>query len=637
MTSAAAGGAATGSPDYRADVDGLRAVAVIAVMLFHGGIAPFGGGFIGVDVFFVISGYLITSLILARMQAGTFTLAGFYEARARRILPALLVVCLVSTCVAGAALLPPDLDGYARSLLAVLGFASNLHFWGASGYFDAAAELSPLLHTWSLAVEEQYYLLFPLAMLLLARRGGRALPWAIGLAAAGSLAVSVWASTHKAGANFFLLPTRAWEILLGAGCGWLARQRPGPALPRPVAEAFSGAGLVAICVSCIGFDRHTPSPGLATLVPTLGTAALLLFAPGTRTGRLLASRPFVAVGLISYSAYLWHQPLYAFARHLSLDPLRAWQFGALGLVALVLGAVSWRWLETPFRNPRKVSRRVLIASVAVLALLLASVALAAIATRGFLFRLDAQQQAILATLRYPIDGPYAVGRCFLQADQGPDDFAAECRGAGDRPVMVWGDSHAAALSVGLADRHPGLARFSAGACPPVLDTRGIGIRRCGEINARVLDEIARLRPRLLYLHANWNQYRSNRPVEHLDRTIAAVSERSPETRIMLVGSVPQWHTSLPGSMLRTGIGLTPGVRLRSPYAAEIRAEDQRLAALARRTGSGFRSAFEPMCEQERCLAVVEEGGHAALTAWDYGHLTTAGSRWLVGRLESGPP
>ncbi len=346
---------------YRTEIDGLRALAVLPVILYHAGFSGFSGGFVGVDVFFVISGYLITSIIFTELQAGSFSLSGFYERRARRILPALFLVLACCLPVVWWLLLPHELVAFARSLLAVVLFVSNLLFWQETDYFATDADLIPLLHTWSLAVEEQYYLFFPLLLLLCRACGKRGLMALLGLIALVSLAFSEWGWPTDPAANFYLIPTRAWELMLGALAALYLQQTPpqaGLALTaRWVAELLSALGIFLILLAVFMFDTSVHFPGLYALVPTLGAVCIILFAsPATLAGKLLSLPPLVWVGLISYSAYLWHQPLLAFARiQYFIEPDQS-LLGGVALLSLLLAWLSWRFVEKPFRNKQAFSR-----------------------------------------------------------------------------------------------------------------------------------------------------------------------------------------------------------------------------------------------------------------------------------------
>lgn len=341
---------------YRREVDGLRAVAVLPVILFHAGFSVFSGGYVGVDVFFVISGYLITSILISELEQNNFSIARFYERRARRILPALFLVMFACLPFAYMWMLPSQLTDFAFSLVAVVFFASNVLFWREDGYFAAAAELKPLLHTWSLAVEEQYYLLFPIFLLLLWRFGRQRVLWTVMAVAVASLLLAEWGWRNMPSANFYLAPTRAWELLAGSICAFMTVGRP-----QRSSNMLSAVGLAMIMFAIFVYDEETPFPSVYALVPVVGTMLIILFAAqGTWVARLLSLPAFVGIGLISYSAYLWHQPLFAFARLRSLTEPGHMLMGALAVASLLLAWATWRYVEQPFRkraNPLLVTQR----------------------------------------------------------------------------------------------------------------------------------------------------------------------------------------------------------------------------------------------------------------------------------------
>ncbi len=333
----------------RADIDGLRALAVVPVVLYHFHVAPFGGGYVGVDVFFVISGFLITGLIHAEMRSGEYSLAAFYERRARRILPALFAVVAAAAVAALFLLFPADLRRFGESVAATALFVSNFDFWQQSGYFDAGAEAKPLLHTWSLAVEEQFYLLFPLLLGLFRSAGRRGLLLLAGGLALASFGFGLWAVRAYPAMAFYLAPARVWELMLGAILALAEVPRP----PRWIAEALSLLGLALLAVAVFAFSPDTPMPGANALLPCLG-AALLIYANGagdTLAARGLSLRPMVFAGLISYSLYLWHWPVFVFARYLRVAPLGAAETLALIALSVGLAVLSWRFVERPFRDP----------------------------------------------------------------------------------------------------------------------------------------------------------------------------------------------------------------------------------------------------------------------------------------------
>lgn len=341
---------------YRREIDGLRALAVLPVILFHAGFSTVSGGFVGVDVFFVISGFLITSIIVEELAAGKFTLAGFYERRARRILPALFFVLLACLPFAWWLLLPAELVDFGKSVMAVAVSASNLLFWLQTDYFAATAEQIPLLHTWSLAVEEQYYLVFPLIMVLAWGLGKRWLVVVLALVALLSLAWSEWLWRSSVEANFYLIPSRAWELMVGALAAFYLQNKV-LVTNGIMAQIASVFGLVLLGYAVFFFDEGMPFPSVYALVPTLGAVLLIVFAtPATWVGQLLVIRPLVWVGLISYSAYLWHQPVFVFARLQALEEPSVGLMAGLCVITLGLAWFSWRFVEQPFRDRYRFTR-----------------------------------------------------------------------------------------------------------------------------------------------------------------------------------------------------------------------------------------------------------------------------------------
>lgn len=456
--------------NYRPEIDGLRAVAVVSVVLFHAGLPVFAGGFVGVDIFFVISGYLITGIIMAEVAEGRFSILRFYERRIRRIMPALMLVLLACLPFAWAWMRSDQLTDFSRSLVAVVFFASNILFWRDSGYFDTDTAEKPLLHTWSLAVEEQFYLFFPLIVLVLWRLAPRRL---FPLTVAGllvSLALSEWASRAMPDANFYLLPTRAWELLAGSLCAiWLAKG------PRRGNAPLALAGLVLITVPVFLYDETTRFPGLSAVPVVLGTALIVLFArEETGAARLLALRPMVGIGLISYSAYLWHQPLFAFARIRSIGEPAPAIMAALVIASFVLAWASWRWVEMPFRRgsasllPRRpgLFGAAALASVAVL-----GIGLAGYLSQGFPDRMK------LSPLkeRYFATAAHSPKRdCHQRSGVFDPDKVCEFL---DQPakIAVLGNSHAVELAYALAQELQvrglgGVKQLSFSGCPPVYET-----------------------------------------------------------------------------------------------------------------------------------------------------------------------
>ena len=346
---------------YRSEIDGLRALAVLPVIFFHAGFQIFGGGFVGVDIFFVISGYLITTIIIEEIIKEKFSIINFYERRARRILPALFFIMLVCIPFAWITMLPSQIKDFSQSLIAVSLFASNIFFWKESGYFEAAAEEKPLLHTWSLAVEEQYYLLFPIFLIFAWRLGKDKVFWIIAILAFLSLILSEWGWRNAETANFYLAPTRAWELFAGSLAAFIIHKKG-----VKKNDTLSCIGLFAILLSIFIYDKHTPFPSLYSLLPIGGVLLLILFAhKDTYISKILSNRVLVGIGLISYSAYLWHQPLFAFARIGSLNEPSTNLMLLLSIASILFAYFSWKFVESPFRNKKLISRsRIFVFSLA---------------------------------------------------------------------------------------------------------------------------------------------------------------------------------------------------------------------------------------------------------------------------------
>ena len=496
---------------YRREIDGLRAVAVVPVILFHAGFGVFSGGFVGVDVFFVISGYLITTILINELEQGNFSIAGFYERRARRILPALFVVMLACLPFAYMWMLPSQLKGFAQSLVAVVTFSSNILFWREDGYFAAAAELKPLLHTWSLAVEEQYYLLFPIFLLLAWRFGRKRVFWTVVVIAAVSLLMAEWGWRNNPSANFYLAPTRAWELFAGSICAFLTVGRS-----QRSSNGLSVIGLAMIVFSIFAYDADTPFPSVYALVPVVGTALIILFAAqGTWVARLLSMRAFVGIGLISYSAYLWHQPLFAFARLRSLTEPSEYLMAALAVAAVLLAWATWSFVEQPFRKSKKsliVTRRGVFLSSGAMGALLVVFGLAGHFSKGFEWRFAEE----IASVDNFIQDRQPYDICHIMSVNQPAVFPnPSCASnEGDKfDVLLFGDSHSNAISgVMLNDlKELGTSSYQTSytTCLPLpnFEYNGSFIgSRCSDFSNLVYEFSGNANVQVLVLTARWPLY-----------------------------------------------------------------------------------------------------------------------------------
>jgi peptidoglycan/LPS O-acetylase OafA/YrhL len=623
--------------EYRREIDGLRAVAVLPVMLFHGGFGWFGGGFVGVDVFFVISGYLITSIILAEMQSGTFTLAGFYERRARRILPSLFLVTAVCIAIAWFLMLPNQLKEFGRSLIAISIFSSNILFGREANYFATAAELNPLLHTWSLAVEEQFYVGFPLFMLLLWSAKKR---WLIGFLAILAVACLSFAYAETRSASrpeitFYLLKARCWELFLGCliafARGAEAGRAQDPELGQSIRQvaSFTGMGLIAYAV--FAFDRGTRFPSVLTLVPTVGAMLVIVFAtPSTMVGRLLSHPWLVGLGLISYSAYLWHQPMFAFARILGIGG--HWIIAGLAICSIGLAYLTWRYVELPFRNRKSFSRRGIASAAVSMSAAIFGAGMIFHIEDGFPHRLSKEQLEVLAFRSYPTTELYRTGKCLLRTDQPVSEFSPECdaqSGGRSRTLFLWGDSFGAHLYPALKELSGySVAQYNS-VCPPLVGIAFDYGRDCAAVEELILRKVRESKPDVIVLSANWRKH-----VKYLERigpTLDRLKSISGGSEIVLVGNVPQWEPSLPEILARSRKVLQRELHLDTVLLKELRPLDRILLAAATSRQARFVSPIGILCKGADCLAVVPDGDGLAPIAYDYGHLTRSGAEFLIRR------
>ena len=500
---------------YRPEIDGLRAIAVIAVVLYHAefvfrGINPFKGGFIGVDVFFVISGYLITSIILGEMQEDRFSFARFYERRARRILPALFVVMAASIPFAWMYMLPKAMKDYAGSVISALAFGSNIWFWQEDSYTTELSAFKPFLHTWSLSVEEQFYVLFPLFLLLLWKFARGYITSLFVVVFFLSLQLAHIGSGQYVDATFYLLPTRGWELLAGAILAKLEISKG--RISHPFLDMFMPAlGLFLICNAFVFFDDQMRHPSFNTLQPVIGTMLLVWFCKkGELISDFLRSKPFVAIGLISYSFYLWHFPIFAFAR-INNPTLSDYDKVECILLALFLSIAIFFVIEKPMRNPTRVklNRFSYFAATSVLILL---------AFNYLAFSLQ-------ITSKFGYEYPVALSLIEDSNATVTTQKWVKCRnikipngtchqtGHGTELTIIWGDSHANALRKGIVpNNNETLMVITNIGCPPIIDIRrydGItNAKNCD--NTKILKEnaelISSLQPKRVLLVSRWTLY-----------------------------------------------------------------------------------------------------------------------------------
>jgi len=503
------------SPTYRPEIDGLRAIAVLSVCLFHAGVPSVSGGFVGVDVFFVISGYLITGIIQSSLLAGTFSIADFYARRARRILPALFVVLVTCSVVGYFLMLPSELKLLGRHVAATALFVSNITFFRESGYFDLSAELKPLLMTWSLGVEEQFYIVWPLLLWGAARWRVDPIRLVIGILVFSLFGAS-WAVRDHVSGTFFLLPSRAWELALGAV---LALRPRSVGIERRWSWELCGVtGLLSIMFSVFTYDQNTVFPAYGALLPCLGAALVLWAGQNSRCNSLLlTNRPMRWLGRISYSLYLWHWPLFAFCRLLLNGELPLPLAIPLLLTAIGLAHLSWMLIEQRWRHvstpvvPTLKAYGLSIAGVILLAATLVAVGKTEWRTGSEARRLDAASRDV-----NPLLADCHLGEEALLREPG-----LRCQfGSPSVRLVVWGDSHGDALSPGfkaLAEEQGlGFIQLTKSGCPPIpgyelIDSRGKSYPTCRQFNQNVFDYIlAHDEIEVVALVARWSIYAEKR-------------------------------------------------------------------------------------------------------------------------------
>lgn len=613
---------------YRPDIDGLRAVAVLLVIFFHAGLG-FPGGFVGVDVFFVISGYLITSVIRKEQDCGEFSLIHFWTRRIRRLVPASLVMVLVTFAVGTLILFPRDLDELAKSAISQQLLISNIYFSRHTGYFDGPSDLKPLLHTWSLSVEEQFYLIFPILLVLIHRWTKPVVGAILAVCAVSSFLLSLYALEISPSSAYFLLPFRAWEMLLGSVLCFL------PDAVRTSAwrsDLMAGCGLSAIGVSSVCYSSQTPFPGSAALLPCLGAASVLC-AGGVGNGylvRALGSRSLVGLGLISYSLYLWHWPLLAYLKYELGQPLPIPLSVAAVLASLGMGYLSWRFVEQPFRNGVLLTGRLR----PVIGLTIGGVATIAI---GFLVvRLDGlperysgQTRRLLATMDVRAPLRTLTPDQMLAADNLPVLGDPE----GSVTCLLWGDSHAMALAPALdttcAELGIRCIQATRSSTLPVVEFQSSRDQShlMVEFNQIVFKHATSRPYDIVILGGYWSRESDNPNfVQSLRKTIAGL--HAVGSQVLVVRDVPDQKEhvqTIVGTALRHG---TPLEELGVTLAAHRQQQASADKALFNSAVPGVR-VIDPtpylLDQKNRCRVVV----NGESIYWDNDHLSLAGCARLI--------
>jgi peptidoglycan/LPS O-acetylase OafA/YrhL len=626
---------------YREDIDWLRAIAVLAVVAFHFEVPPAYGGYVGVDIFFVISGYLITGIIQSEIKTDNFSFARFYERRVRRLLPALYAMVALTAIPAFHYLLTSERAEFFRSVAAVVTFTSNFFFYFQAGYFDHAAVEKPLLHTWSLAVEEQFYLALPLLLFAVMRfsRGSRlVLPVTLGVLMLLSFVFSLSLMRSDVTANaFFMSPPRAWEFLIGS-----IAALPGVLLLRHVLvrAAVRGLALVLLAIAIFGLRKESPFPGWNALLPCIGAALFIWAGIGVPTKMRGRTSPFNVAkffGQISYSLYLWHWPLFTFTRFskasLTLDAVDK---VALFALTVAISYLSWRYVEQPFRQRRLAPTRPAafgLAGVSSILLLAAGAAGYAVSrTPSDADRMAAQLETYNNADRYKPG--YRFGECFSPAG---GTFGEACLAVapGKTNVLLWGDSYAAQYYDGLHrnvdSSRVNILQATQPACMPSLDMAAQFTGYCRNFATQVQAFFAAHKVDLVIIAGDWLEY--SRPphydgmIADLKKTIAALTQSG--ARVVLAGPAVQFRSELPSMLIRAHLR---GVEARADdfVRSDIFDLDQRMRlALQDSEQFTYLSVLDAACPARQCPPTLDGG---VPIAWDHAHLTTEGSDYVMGKI-----
>lgn len=607
---------------HRPDIDGLRAVAILPILLLHCGIAKLRGGFVGVDIFFVISGYLITGIIARETVSGCFTLTAFYRRRIVRILPALTVMMTIVLALGCATMLPNPIRDMGKSAAATSLFVSNFYFWSTSDYFAAGSDAKPFIHTWSLAVEEQFYLFFPLALMGLRGQSRRRLVMVVGSAALASLACGAWLAIQAPSAGFFLLPARVFELMAGAlvALGALPEIRS-----DRIRDWLCGAALALIGVSCVITSSGWSFPVPFAIPPVVGAAVLLGYGETAVTARILSWAPARAIGLISYSLYLWHRPVIAFYQMRNGTTLAPRDTVLLIGISLVLAWLSYRVVERPaLRRWRdRAGIGVHLTGFALLAGM-AAAGLAIAANADAIRPLSPAAKKVASYLGYDTTAAgraqFDTDRCFTIPTGKPFD-AGHCLAlADDRPnVLLLGDSHAAQFSQALRQRlsHANVLQATAAGCRPLLNGRGLA--RCRDVMNLAFHGIDLERIDTVVLAGRWLDAETLQLLE----TIAYL--RRAHVRVIVIGPMVEYDLDMPELVVRAMLDHN-WARLDHFRLRDRQELDRQLEPLISHAGAKYLSIERFECPTNHCDLLAGDG---VPVHFDHSHLTNAAAKGTI--------
>jgi peptidoglycan/LPS O-acetylase OafA/YrhL len=630
-------------PKYRPDIDGLRAIAVLAVVGFHAFPDWITGGFIGVDIFFVISGFLISTIIFSSLRNGNFSFVEFYSRRIRRIFPALLLILIASFTLGWFLLLPSEYKQLSKHIAGGAGFISNFLFWNESGYFDNSADKKPLLHLWSLGIEEQFYILWPLLLWLAWRQKFDLLKLTM-LIAATSFFLNIAQSTIYGDwvAAFYSPQTRIWELLAGAVLAHVSLQKENtaPALGqrlevdgkrRHSLQSLLGAVLIAVGFRVI--TKESILPGWWAVLPILGTVLIISAGPRAWLNRLiLSNRVLVWLGLISFPLYLWHWPLLSFAR-IAQGQLPSVEIRfATVIFSIVLAWLTYRLLEKPVRSGKHGKEKAL--ALTMMMITVGYIGFYSSDDDGPAPKLPKIVQDLIG-YKYQKSAKFEKSACSLGPSQDYSAFT-HCAWQDEQDtkpsLLLWGDSNAEHLYAGYKDSFGGqfeIVMRTASLCPPIMNMEIASRPHCKKINDYIFESIRKNKPEKVVLAAIWNEY----DWKKIESTINQLRKIG-ITNIDVIGPVPRWTDNLPRLLYlkyRSDALRQIPERMKFGLRQDVIELDQTLANYSKQLKVNYVSAIKILCDEHGCITRLGETGDT-LTAYDHVHLTVKSSQFLVSRF-----
>ena len=616
---------------YRSDIDGLRALAVLGVVIFHLQLGFIPGGYTGVDIFFVISGYLISKTIFEEIEKSEFSIANFYVRRARRILPGFLSVVALTSIAAYIFLHPSELVNYSKSAIASALFAANIFFYSSLDYFSPSANEIPLLHLWSLGVEEQFYIFFPLIALVAMRLGKFWLNVTVAGILLASLIISQSLLYIDPTSSFYLLPSRAFELLIGS----LIALPNFPTIRNSktsLASAF--IGMAAIGASFFLYEETTKFPGVAALLPCLGAALLIVGCQRENiVGRALSLKPLRFIGKISYSLYLVHWPLIVFADRLFPTTDEKLRAACVFALCLVLATLNYIIIEQTFRKAKQDWRplRLLGISAASLACVVGISGYVTV-KGGFVQPTATRTVNALAVLQYNYAKDFLDGTCFLRPEQtSTDALRIGCLPkASQKSALLWGDSHAIHLYPGLKplfeDRGYFLGALTSSGCPPILDFDAYLRPNCRASNDHDFEIIKQLHPSMVIMSAIWPL--TPDAIENLKKTIDKLSDLGIKT--VVLGTSPIYKQSVPLLVIKkVEAGETDMISSDELELSSIINSKNAVSAVVTATTAKFVDVFKIICPNDKCpMADADETPYY----YDIHHFSPAGSMHFAKEL-----